>query len=199
MKLYGHPVSGHSHRVRLFLSILGLSYEDELVDLATGQHKSPAYLALNAFGEVPVLDDDGVLIADSNAILVYLARKTGPSHWLPSDPVAEAEVQRWFSVAAGKVHFGLAAARMHKLFGVPLDYEQAAGRAHATLEVMEQTLAENAWLAKTAEPTLADIALYSYVASAGEGGISLDDYPAVRAWLAKVEALDGFIPFALPG
>ncbi|EIZ79722.1 glutathione S-transferase protein [Novosphingobium sp. Rr 2-17] len=199
MKLYGHPVSGHSHRVRLFLSILGLPYEEELVDLATGQHKSPGYLALNAFGEVPVLDDDGVLIADSNAILVYLARKAGPSHWLPADPVAEAQVQRWFSVAAGKVHFGLATARLIKLRGVPLNYEEAAGRAYATLKVMEQTLSDNAWLARTAEPTLADLALYSYVASAGEGDISLDDYPAVRAWLAEIEALDGFVPFAVLG
>lgn len=198
LKLYSHPLSGHSHRVVLFLSMLGRPYEAEVVDLASGAQKQPDFLALNAFGEVPVLDDDGTIISDSNAILVYLARKHGASEWLPSDPVVEAEIQRWFSVAAGKVHFGLAVARLVKLRGAPFNYEEACVRAHATLKVMNQVLGSQDWLADTAQPTLADIALYSYVASSDEGGISLEDYPDVRRWLRRVEDLPGFVPFGLP-
>ena len=70
--------------------------------MAAKAHKRAEFLALNAFGEIPVLDDDGQIIADSLAILVYIARKIGPSHWLPSDPYQEAQVQRWLSVAAGE-------------------------------------------------------------------------------------------------
>jgi glutathione S-transferase len=82
MKLYHFPLSGHAHRARLFLSLLDLPHEVIDVDLANGEHKSPAFLAINPFGQVPVLEDDGVYISDSNAILVYLAKKSGRSEWL---------------------------------------------------------------------------------------------------------------------
>ncbi|WP_232476313.1 glutathione S-transferase N-terminal domain-containing protein [Flavisphingomonas formosensis] len=78
MKLYYHPLSGHAHRAHLFLSLAGAAHQLVEVDLAAKEHKSPEFLALNAFGEIPVLDDDGVIIADSNAILVCVARKVGP-------------------------------------------------------------------------------------------------------------------------
>lgn len=84
MKLYYFPLSGHSHRAQLFLSLVGVPHELVEVDLAAGAHKQPDFLAMNAFGEVPVLDDGGTVIADSNAILVYVARKVGPSPWLPT-------------------------------------------------------------------------------------------------------------------
>ena len=77
MKLYHSPLSGHSHRARLFLSLLGVNYQSVEVDLARGAHRAPAFLRLNRFGEVPVLEDDGAVIPDSNAILVYLAKKSG--------------------------------------------------------------------------------------------------------------------------
>jgi glutathione S-transferase len=103
MKLYHHPLSGHAHRARLFVSLLGLPHELVEVDLGAGAHKSPEFLKLNPFGQVPVLEDDGVVIADSNAILVYLAKKAGRTDWLPEDPSGAAAVQRWLSVAAGEV------------------------------------------------------------------------------------------------
>ena len=101
MKLYHHPLSGHSHRARLFLSLAGVEHELVEVDLATGAHKKPEFLTLNPLGQVPVLDDDGTVVADSNAILVYLAKKLGLRDWLPQDPAASATVQKWLSVAAG--------------------------------------------------------------------------------------------------
>ena len=106
IKLYRSVISGHSHRVELFLSLLGLPFECVDVDLVAKGHKTPAFLAMNAFGQVPVIDDGGTIISDSNAILVYLAKKYGNGRWLPADPLGEARVQRWLSVAAGQVAFG---------------------------------------------------------------------------------------------
>lgn len=195
MKLYYYPLSGHAHRTALFLSLAGITHELIEVDLAAGVHRQPEFLALNAFGEVPVLDDNGTIIADSLAILVYAARKVGPSHWLPADPVVEAQVQRWLSVAAGKIAYGACAARLITVFGAPFDADEVIERAHATLVVMEQTLKEQRWIAGTEDPSIADIALYSYVERAPEGNVDLSGYPGVLAWLRQIESLPGFLPF----
>ncbi|QEM83015.1 glutathione S-transferase family protein [Halomonas binhaiensis] len=195
MKLYHYPLSGHAHRAALFLSITGVDHELIEVDLSAGVHKQPDFLALNAFGEVPVLDDNGTIIADSLAILVYIARKVGPSHWLPTDPTEEAQVQRWLSVAAGKVAYGVCAARLITVFGAPFNADEVIERAHATLAVMERTLADHHWIAGTHEPSIADIALYSYVERAPEGNVDLSGYPRIQAWLRQIEGLPGFIPF----
>jgi glutathione S-transferase len=196
MKLYHHPLSGHAHRAALFLSLAGVEHELIAVDLAAGAHKQPEFLKLNGFGEIPVLDDDGTIIADSLAILVYVARKVGPSHWLPTDPVAEAEVQRWLSVAAGKVAYGVCAARLITVFDAPFDADEVIGRAHATLAVIEQTLAEHCWIAATNAGSIADVALYSYVERAPEGNVDLSRYPHILGWLRRIEQLPGFVPFA---
>lgn len=94
MKLYYSPKSGHSHRARLFLSLLGVGFDLVEVDLAARQHKSTEFLRMNPFGQVPVLVDEGMAIADSNAILVYLARKYGRTDWYPDDALGAASVQR---------------------------------------------------------------------------------------------------------
>lgn len=195
MKLYHYPPSGHAHRAALFLSLAGVPHELVEVDLATGAHKRPEFLAMNTFGEVPVLDDDGTIIADSLAILVYVARKIGPSHWLPTDAAGEAEVQRWLSVAAGKIAYGACAARMVTVFGAAFDADEVVGRAHATLAVLEVTLAVRRWIAGTEQPSIADVALYSYIKRAPEGNVDLSDYPRVLAWLDSIEQLPGFVPF----
>jgi glutathione S-transferase len=196
MKLYWYPLSGHAHRARLFLSLLGLEAELIEVDLARGAHKTSAFLALNPFGQVPVLDDDGTVVADSNAILVYLAKKSGRADWLPEDPKGAADVQRWLSVAAGQIAFGPAAARMITVFGAGFRADEVIARAHAILALIETTLADRKWIAGDAHPTIADVALYSYVARAPEGNVDLSAYHAVNAWLARVEALPGHVEFA---
>ncbi|CAI9009269.1 Protein GstA [Pseudomonas chlororaphis] len=192
IKLYNFPRSGHAHRVELMLSLLGLPVELVFVDLAKGEHKQAEFLALNSFGQVPVIDDQGVVLADSNAILVYLAQKYGQGRWLPSDPVDAARVQRWLSVAAGPIAFGPAVARLITVFGAQRNAEEAIDRSHALLKVVEQELTASPYLAGS-EPTIADIAGYSYIAHAPEGNVSLADYPQVRAWLARIEALPGFV------
>src|SRR5262245_61099959 len=121
IKLYRFPLSGHSHRVELFLSLLGLPCEPVEVDLPRGGTKRPEFLALNRFGQVPVIDDAGTVLADSNAILVYLALRYAPEAWLPRDPQGAAQVQRWLSVAAGQLASGPARARVAVLFKQPID------------------------------------------------------------------------------
>jgi glutathione S-transferase len=192
IKLYNFPRSGHAHRAELMLSLLQLPTDLILVDLAKGEHKQPQFLALNPFGQVPVLDDQGVVLADSNAILVYLAQKYGNGRWLPTDPVGAAKVQRWLSVAAGQIAFGPARARLITVFGAPYNAEEAITRAHDLLKVVDQELSNSHYLVGN-EPTIADVAAYSYIAHAPEGNVSLADYANVRAWLARIEALPGFV------
>ncbi|MGC2778780.1 MAG: glutathione S-transferase [Bradyrhizobium sp.] len=193
-RLYQFALSGHSHRAWLMLSLLGLPCELIDVDLKGGAHKQPDYLALNPFGQVPVLVDGDAVIPDSNAILVYLAGRYDESgRWLPRDPQRQAQVQRWLSVAAGPLASGPAAARVATLFGMPLDIAKAQQLAGDLFTVMERELGGRPFLAGN-EPTIADIALYTYTAHAPEGGVSLAPYPNMRAWLARIADLPGFVP-----
>ncbi|MBX2833255.1 MAG: glutathione S-transferase [Rhodospirillales bacterium] len=194
MKLHHHPISGHAHRVRLLLGLLGVKHELIEVDLSKGAHKSPAFLALNPFGQIPVLEDGDIVISDSNAIMVYLAKKTGATDWLPETPEGAARVQRWLSVAAGQIAFGPGAARLVTLFGAPFNADEVIERAHAILRLIEDHLKNQNWLASD-HPTIADIALYSYVARAPEGNVDLSPYDKVQDWLSRIEALPGFVPF----
>ena len=197
IKVHGSPLSGHSHRVRLFLSLLGLPFETVDVNLGAGEHKRPDFLQRNAFGQVPVIEDGEVIVCDSNAILVYLNERyaADPARWYPRDPFAAAQVQRWLSVAAGPLAAGPAVARVMVLFGLPRDPAEVVARSHDLLLVMEGELSLRPFLAG-ASATLADIANYTYVAHAPEGNVSLDAYPQVRAWLVRIEALPGFVPMA---
>jgi glutathione S-transferase len=193
MKLYGIPLSGHTHRAQLFLGVLNLPHEFVQVNLGAGEHKQQPFLSLNAFGEIPVLQDGDVTLADSNAILVYLASKYDDTgRWLPRDPLAAANVQRWLSAAAGKIAYGPAAARLVTVFNAPRDHEVAKDIAARLFDVMEQELQGRRWLVGE-HASIADIAGYSYVAHAPEGGVSLKPYPNIRAWLDNVRALPGFV------
>jgi glutathione S-transferase len=195
LKLYRHALSGHSHRVHLALSLLGLPHELVDVDLMKGEHKAPAFLKLNPFGQVPVLDDNGVIVFDSNAILVYLAHQHDASgRWLPKDAHGQAAVQAWLSIAAGQIAYGPAAARLITVFGAKFQAAEVIARAHQLLQVIEGELSARPYLVGT-DVTLADIALYSYISSAPEGNVDLSSYPQVRAWLSRVESLPGFVPF----
>lgn len=195
IRFHHHPLSGHSHRVALFLSLLKLPFEALDVDLLQRAHKAPGFLALNAFGQVPVIEDGDVVLADSNAILMYLNARYAPdpTRWWPADALGAARVQRWLSVAAGPLASGPAAARVVQVFRTPADPTELIARSHPLLRVMDGQLATSDFLAGP-HATLADIANYAYVAHAPEGNVSLADYPHVRAWLARIEALPGFVP-----
>lgn len=193
IKLYRVLLSGHSHRVALFLSLLGLPFEPVDVDFAGGEHKRLPFLQLNRFGQVPVIQDGDLTLADSNAILVYLASRYGQGRWLPTDPVGQAQVQRWLSAAAGPLAYGPCAARLIKVFNAPLNADEVIARAHGLFTVLDAELEGRHFLLGEA-PSIADVALYTYTSHAPEGGVSLQPYPQVRAWLARIEALPGFIP-----
>jgi len=190
--LHGTFLSGHTHRVELMLSLLDLPYRR--VDAPAEVRRTPAFLALNPLGQIPVLVDGELVLADSNAILVYLAKRyDATGTWLPEEPIAAAAVQRWLSIAAGEVMYGPATARLVTLFGSAADPVRATQIAERLLSFMEQHLAPRRYLAGET-PTIADVACYSYVAHAPEGRISLDPYAAVREWLVRVEALPRFRP-----
>lgn len=193
IKLYRFALSGHSHRAQLMLSLLALPHELIEVDLLAKQQKTASFLQLNPFGQVPVIDDAGTIVADSNAILVYLASRYDDGAWLPRAPGAAAQVQRWLSLAAGPLAFGAAAARVARVFGAALDAEAAKTRAHALFTVTNDVLSNTPFLCGST-PTIADIAHYTYTAHAPEGDVMLEPYRAVRAWLARIEALPGFVP-----
>ena len=192
IRIHRHPLSGHAHRAVLFASLAGINHELVDVDLLAGEHKQPAFLALNPAGQVPVIEDGDTVVSDSNAILVYLARKFAPD-WLPADAKEEAEVQKFLSLAAGDIAFGPAAARLVTVFGAGLDADVAKGIANRVFDRLEAHLEGRDFLVGDA-PTIADVAIYSYTAHAPEGNVSLAPYPNIRRLLANVEGLKGFVP-----
>lgn len=193
VRLYRNPKSGHCHRVELMLALLEVPYETIDLDMANGAHREPDYLKISPLGQVPAIDDNGVTLADSNAIITYLVERYGePASWRGRDPLEAARVQRWLSIAAGEIAHGPCAARLVTVFDAPLDHEAAKASSHTLLAMMEAHLDGREWLASD-HPTLADIAGYSYIAHAPEGGVSLDSYPQVRAWLSRIEALPRFV------
>jgi len=194
LKLYRFHLSGHSHRVELFLSVLGLQFERIEVQLGKGEHKTPEFLARNRFGQVPVLEDNGLVLADSSAILVYLASAYDPERvWYPTDPAQCAAVQRWLSAAAGPLLTGPGYARLVGIFNAKHDLSRAHATAKLLFEVMEAHLQASGGFFVGKRPTVADIALYTYTAHAPEGHLDLGPYPAIRAWLKAIEALPGYV------
>ncbi len=193
IRLHRFFLSGHSHRVELFLSLLKLPYALVDVALADKAHKQPDFLAMNPFGQVPVIQDGETTLADANAILVYLAGKYDRGTWLPRDPAEAAAVQRWLSVAAGELAYGPAKARLATVFKAAVHAEEAIARAHGLFAVMEGVLKKTPYLAGST-PTIADIANYTYTAHAPEGNVTLEPYPHLRGWLQRIEKLPGFVP-----
>ncbi|MGI9382243.1 MAG: glutathione S-transferase family protein [Methyloligellaceae bacterium] len=191
IRIHRHALSGHSHRVELLANLAGINHELVDVDLLAGEHKKEPYLSLNPFGQVPVIEDGEIIVSDSNAILVYLARKYAPD-WLPRDTVQEAEVQKFLSLAAGDIANGPAAARLITVFGANLDVARSKAVAGTVFDRLERHLEGRQWLVGN-RPSIADVAIYSYTAHAPEGDVSLDGYPNIRELLGRIEALPGFV------
>lgn len=194
MKLYGLPRSGHAHTVRNMLSMLGLEYESVVVDTSKKEQFEASFLAINPFGKIPVLDDDGVIVRDSHAILVYLAKKYDESNrWLPDDPEGGARVQEWLATSTLDLVVSIAWSRAGLNFGRAIDVPAAQKRAKRLLDAMDAHLAEREWLAAD-HATIADVSMYTYVRVAHEGEIDTSGYTNVVAWMGRVEALPGHEP-----
>lgn len=192
MKLYMTPSSGNAYKVRLLLEMLKVPYEKVNLDWDNKEHKQAPFLAINPRGQVPALEDDGHVFWDSTACLTYVARKHGGERWLPTDPAGMAEVTQWLALANNELHYGLQWARGVKNNIKTGNYEEYKGYGVKGLEVLEARLKSNDWLA-LGRPTVADLACYPYVSVSPEGGFKLEDYPAVQAWMKRVEALPGWV------
>ena len=190
--LYDFQLSGHAHKVRLMLSLLGIEYLRHEVSLRDGEQRSAVFHKLNPFHHVPVLEDDGVVIRDSNAILAYLARHYAPE-WYPQDALSVARIQEWLAVSTKELVEGPGSARLVNVFNAQLDHQLAIARSHALLTIMDKHLKTRSWIAVD-HASIADIAMYSYTAHAPEGGVSLTAYKHVQQWLSRIEALPGYIP-----
>ena len=196
IKLYYHELSGNCHKARLMLSLLGLEHELVPINLKDGEHKSPPFLKLNPLGQVPVLVDGNAVVRDSQAILVYLARRYGGEDWLPTEAEPMSKVVQWLSTAANEIRQGPEVARLYHVFNAGIDLDLAQKRAHAILKVIDEHLAEWHWL-ELDRPTIADVACFPYIGLAADGKISLDAYPNVVAWVERIKQLPGYV--GMPG
>ncbi len=192
MKLYMTPSSGNAYKVRLLLEMLKVPYEKQLLDWAGKEHKQSPYLKINPRGQVPALEAEGHIFWDSSACLVYIARKYGGERWLPTDPAGLGEVMQWLALANNDLHYGLQWARGVSTGIKTGNLEEYQEYGNRGLAVLESHLSNNEWLAQ-GHVTIADLACYPYVSVSPEGGFKLERFPAVQAWLKRVEALPGWI------
>lgn len=193
IQLYGHELSGNSYKVKLMLALLSLDYEWIKVDLLAGAHKQPDFLALNPFGQVPLLVDGTTVIADAQAILVYLARQYGDESWLPIEAEPMSRVVRWLSTTAGEVRQGPESARLYYRFkATSINLERATQKSEFILAQLNDHLAQQEWL-ELGHPTIADVAVFPYIALAPDGQIDLTPYTNVLAWIERVKQLPGFV------
>lgn len=191
--LYNMPLALNCYKVRLLMALLKVEYQRRPIDLLKNEHKTPEFLALNPFGQLPVLVKDGLVLRDSQAILVWIARQYGSETWMPRDPDDEAIVNAWLSAAAFEVRLGPYDARLAKLFpGLCINPDTVKERSAAALSLFEDRLAQRDWLALD-HPTVADVAAFPGISQAGDGEISLQPYPAVEAWMNRVRRLPGFV------
>ncbi|MGD9944564.1 MAG: glutathione S-transferase family protein [Burkholderiaceae bacterium] len=198
--LYDSRFSGNGWKVRLLLSQLQRPYERRVLNLAAGDARTPAFLELNPLARIPVLQlDDGSTIRESNAILFHLASGTS---LLPAEPRLQAHLLQWlfFEQADHLRYF----ARPRFLISIARtaavdDPEVSALRqfGEKALQVMQRQLERAAFIGGD-RYSVADIALFPYTSMAGEGGYSLDAYPAILAWLDRVRAQPGFVPLLDP-
>jgi glutathione S-transferase len=193
MKLFNVVFSGNSYKVRLLLAHLGIPCEIIEVDILKGESRTLEFLKINPNGRTPVLDDNGFVLAESNAILAYLAKGT---KFLPDDRKKFALIFQWMFFEQYSHEPFIATSRFwlqHK----PDSPEKTAALASrrdggwAALRIMEDHLSKNDFF--VGDYSIADIALFAYTHVAYEGGFSLDDFPRNRAWIERVKAQPGFI------
>ncbi|MFL5458966.1 MAG: glutathione S-transferase family protein [Myxococcales bacterium] len=194
--LYDFELSGSCYKIRLLLNILDVPYKKVNVDFVNKEHRTEKYAKLNPFGSIPIFEDDGVLLRDSAAMLVYLAKKHDKkNYWYPDDPVSMAHIQEWMATGGSDI-MNSAAARLVKILNYQLDLESLQTKAKATFKIMDAHLANHQFLALD-HPTIADIACFPYTAMAGEGGIDLAPYPNILRWIERMKRVPRFVP--MPG
>lgn len=193
--LYDHPLSGNCHKVRLLLSILGLPYQSEFIDVPKGVNREATFTAINPLQQIPVLKDDDYVVQDSQAILLYLALRYQPE-WAGRDAFETGQIAQWMSFAANEIGNSLQPARVFYLLGEHVDIALAQKKGMRVLRFLEDHLAKHEWLA-CGRPTIGDLLCFPYVGLCREGRLPLDDFPNVLAWIRRVVAMKGYV--AMPG
>jgi glutathione S-transferase len=200
LRLYDDPISGNGYKVRLVLTQLGIPFEYVTLDIMKSETRTPAFLAKNPNGRIPTLRlEDGTHLAESNAIIWYLAEGTKLA---PQDRLARGQTLQWMFFEQYSHEPYVAVARFWKHLP-SLSEEQLrqlpdrTKRGYAALGVMEQHLATRSFFVGE-RYGLADVSLYAYTHVADEGGFDLAPYPAIRAWLARVAAQPNHIAITAP-
>ncbi|HEX5712828.1 MAG TPA: glutathione S-transferase family protein [Solirubrobacterales bacterium] len=195
--LFDNPVSGNCHKVRLILGLLGIEYERRELSVVDRSGRSEVLGGLSPGLTVPtVVLEDGRALAESNAILWYFADRT---EYLPDDPYERAQVLQWMFFEQYKHEPGIAVVRFWVAYAddpppaAEIEARRTAG--HSALKAMERHLGDHDYFVAD-RFTIADIALYAYTHVAPEGGFELEPYPAIRAWLGRVEAQPGVFPMS---
>jgi len=196
MKLYDLELSGNCYKVRLFAALANIDLEIVPVDFLGGEHKRKPLTDLNPWGELPILVDGNRVLRDSQAILIYLAGTYGGAAWWPAESHLQAEVAQWLSTAANEIQNGPASARLVDKFGYAIDKADTLKRSARVLPLIDAHLARDQWLALS-RPTIADCAVYPYVALAPEGAVDLAPYANIRSWIERIKRLPGYV--AMPG
>ena len=188
--LYGTFLSMPCVKAGLMLDLCGLPYDYKHVNLRAGESKTPDFLKLNKWGQVPVLVANGTPMTQSGAILLELAAKTGKFDG--ADPEEKRQVREWLFWEADLMYPGIAATRAQRLFynGPAEVIAFFKGRGERALGMLNEALTGKDYLVG-AKPTVADIACYVTAAYAGDAELSLDAYPAIQAWMKRMTALPG--------
>jgi glutathione S-transferase len=204
MTLYDYELSGNCYKLRLFMTFLHIPHKTVSIDFYPGrEHKSDWFLKINPLGQLPVIDDDGLILRDAQAILVYLAsRYDSTGLWYPgADAVLLGEISQWLAFADG-ITATASAARLHDGMFYDLDLEVARAGAHRLFRILDEHLwfgeqEAHDWICAAAHPTIADVACFPYIMLSEEGGIFRQDYPAIRRWCDRFKRIKGFI--VMPG
>ena len=201
IKLYDYELSGNCYKLRLLMALLGIPYESRSINFYPGvEHKSEAFLKINPLGQIPVIDDDGFILRDAQAILVYLASKYDPTgQWYPRDhPEMLGEISKWLAFADG-ITATASAARLHDtLLYTHFDINACRDGAHKLFRILDEhlyfhELEGHQWICPGEHPTIADIACFPYIMLSEDGGISRIDYPAIRRWCDRIKRIAGFV------
>jgi glutathione S-transferase len=196
IRLYDYLSSGNGYKVRLLLTLLAIPFERVELDIVKAETRTPEFLEKNPNGRIPLLEtEDGKLLAESNAILFYLAEGTS---YMPNDPFARAQVMQWMFFEQYSHEPNIATVRhwiMHR--GVSKEQREALAhqqkQGYAALQVMEKQLQNHEFFVAE-RYSIADIALYAYTHVASQGGFELESFPAIRTWLDRVSQQPGHIP-----
>lgn len=205
IELYNYELSGNCFKIRLLCSFLNIEYQSNNIEFyPSEEHKSDEFLKINPLGQIPVISDDGFVLRDAQAILIYLSTKYDKNgSWYPTnDPKKAGTISQWLAFA-DSITGSASAARLHDtFFYTNFDIEKCRAAAHSQFRILDEHLyfqeqLNQSWICDGEKPTLADIACFPYVALSEEGGVSRISYPAIRRWLDRFKRLDGFI--IMPG